>query len=95
MRLHSNSTSDRPFEVKTFAVYDADGAIVHVHSVVTVEGAQETSDAEAEQAALRNAEARGLDTSGLKTLAIDAQEVESGIRYRVDPASRSLRPVSE
>jgi hypothetical protein len=95
MRLHSNSTSDRPFEVKTYAVYDADGVIVHIHSVITVEGAQETSDAEAEQAALKHAEERGLDTSGLNTLAIDGQQVESGIRYRVDPVSRSLRPVSE
>ncbi len=95
MIVQSSSTgTDRIQSVKTYAVYDgADGAIVHAHSVVTVEGAEETSDEEVQQRALELASMHVADVGSLRTLRVDHTQLVKGVRYRVDPESLSLQPL--
>jgi|SRR5690242_10516334 hypothetical protein len=94
MIVQSSSTGADPIQsVRTYAVYDADGTIVHAHSVVTVEGADETPDDEVERRALELAAMHVDDMGSLRTLRVDQAELERGVRYRVDPKSRSLQPL--
>ncbi len=93
MIVQSSTTgTDRIQSVKTYAVYGADGTIVHAHSVVTVEGAEETSDEEVQQRALELASVHVADVGSLRTLRVDQTQLAKGVRYRVDPESSSLQP---
>lgn len=92
MRVHSQSTAQDIRSVRSVAVFDTEGTIVHVHSVVTVEGADETPDEDIERRALELVAERGLERADLQTLPFGPDDVEDGVRYRVDPASRSLEP---
>jgi hypothetical protein len=90
MVVRSESTEQMRSSVTSCVVYDQKGAIVHVHSVVTVDGAKETPPKEVEKHALEMAADRGLETSGLHALHVHPDQLQPGVRYRVDPASRSL-----
>jgi hypothetical protein len=76
-------------------VFDpTDGKIRHIHEVVTLEGAEAVPDYEVEQRALSLAAQVGLDTSLdtslLKTIHIDPEELTPGERYAVDPDTMTL-----
>jgi hypothetical protein len=91
--VHSQATK-RVHSIRSFAAFDANGKIVHVHTVVTMEGAEETPLAEIEQRALDLAAERGFDRSELATLQLDPAKIEPDVRYRVDPRKRVLQPAS-
>lgn len=76
---------------QTYVVFDQAGTIVHVHSVVTAEGAEQRPRQESERRALELAVERGFDEASLAVVQIDPMQVEPGVRYRVDPASMALR----
>lgn len=67
------------------------GEIHHVHRIVTMEGAPDTSTAELEAQTLRIAKNLGLDTKRLHVLHVEANEFSERARYSVDPAKRTLR----
>ena len=72
-------------------VFDpSDGKIHHIHEVVTLEGAEAVSDYEVEQRAVSLAAERGLDSSVLKAIHIDPEELAPGARYAVDPDELTL-----
>jgi hypothetical protein len=77
--------------IRSCVVFDHDGTIVHTYSLVTVEGAAQRPLSEIERRALALAVGRGHDGPNLSVLHIDPDEVQPGVRYRVDPASRELR----
>ena len=94
MIVHSSTTGTvRIQSLKTYAVYRADGTIVHTHSVVTVEGAEETSDEAVQQRALELASKHVADVASLRTLRVDHTQLVKGVRYRVDLESSSLQPL--
>jgi hypothetical protein len=75
-------------------VFDAsDGKIHQIHEVVTLEGAEAVSDYDVEQRALSLVAERGLDSSTLKTINVDPEELEPSRRYAVDPDKSVLRPL--
>jgi hypothetical protein len=67
------------------------GEIHHVHRVVTMEGAPDTSQAELEAKTLRVAKNLGLDTKRLQVLHVEANEFAERARYSVDPLKRTLK----
>jgi hypothetical protein len=72
-------------------VFDpTDGEIHQIHEVVTLEGAEAVPDYEVEQRALSLAAQRGLDSSVLKAIHIDPEELAPGARYAVDPDKLTL-----
>lgn len=78
--------------LKCCVLFDpADGVIHHVHRVVTMEGAQETSESELEARTLHLAKRKGLDTGRLQVLHVDPAVLARG-HHRVDPATRTLVP---
>lgn len=82
--------------VQCCVVFDpTDGEIHHIHDVVTFEGGEAVSDYEVEQRALGLAAERGLDSSTLKTIHVDPEQLEPGRRYAVDPDRSALVPRSE
>jgi hypothetical protein len=90
MYLRSQSTKGIR-STQTYVVFDQAGTIIHVHSVVTVEGGEEKPRQESERRALELAVERGFDEASLAVIQVDAERVEPGVRYRVDPASMTLR----
>jgi hypothetical protein len=76
-------------------VFDpSDGEIQHVHSVVTMEGADETSDDELMQRALSLARERlategGTYSGDLEAILVDPTDLKP-VPYRVDVQNRSL-----
>ena len=68
----------------------ANGAIAHVHRVVTMAGAKETPRDEIEARTLRLAKELGLKTGKLEILHVDADHLRPGMRYAVDPKTRKL-----
>lgn len=90
-----SSSTEGIRSVKTYAVYNAEGTIVHAHSVVTIEGADETPDEEIERRALELAAMHVDDADSLRTLRVDQAELERGVRYRVDPETDSLQPLEK
>jgi hypothetical protein len=73
-------------------VFDStDGTIRHIHDVVTFEGGEAVSDYDVEQRALSLAAERGLESSTLKTLRVDPEELEPSRRYAVDPENLVLK----
>ena len=95
MIVQSSSTmgTSRIQSVKTYAVYDAAGTIVHAHSVVTVEGAHETTDEDVQRRALELASRHVADVRALRTLRVEQTQLVKGVRYRVDLESCSLQPL--
>jgi hypothetical protein len=93
--------------VKACVVFDtASGEIQHVHQVVTMEGAEETSDDEVKRRALLFARQRlesGTALPGeqavravqgeLEAVEVDPSQLEVARPQRVDPGTRSLVPV--
>ena len=90
MHLRSQSTKGVR-STQTYVVFDQAGTIIHVHSVVTVEGAEEKPRQESERRALELAVERGFDEASLAVIQIDPEQVEPGVRYRVDLASQMLQ----
>jgi hypothetical protein len=74
-----------------------DGTIRHVNRVVTVEGADATSEKEMEARTLRLAGSLGLDTTQLQPLHVSPESLVAGKLYRVDVKTRTLaeRPRGE
>jgi len=67
-----------------------DGNIQHVHRVVTMEGAPDTSKADLEAQTLKLAKDLGLDTGKLQVLHVEESALEGPGRYAVDPKARTL-----
>jgi hypothetical protein len=77
--------------VKCCVLFDGKtGAIRHVHHVVTIEGAAETSDAEMEARALKLAKDHGIATAKIQIAHVDAKAFAERARYKVDTKTRAL-----
>jgi len=68
----------------------SDGAIRHVHRVVTVQGVEEPSADEIEKRTRHLAKELNLDVSSLHALHVEVSSIKPGIRYAVDPSKRRL-----
>ena len=80
----------RVVDVKTVVVYRAqDGHILHLHEVVTLEGAKPPAPDDVEKTALAHAADRGQRT-GVATLHVAPIAFKPETGYRVDPAARKL-----
>jgi hypothetical protein len=92
MHIHSQSTqsTQRIHSTQSYVVFDRAGTIIHTHTVITVEGAQERPSAEVERRVLELATRRGFEEADLGVIRVDPEQVEPGVRYRVDPAARIL-----
>ncbi len=92
--MEGNRSTDAPRvqSVQTCVVFDqTDGTIQHIHDVVTFEGGEAVSDYDVEQRALSLAAERGLESSTLKTIHVDPEELEPSRRYAVDPENLVLK----
>ncbi|WP_156750863.1 hypothetical protein [Mycobacterium sp. 852013-50091_SCH5140682] len=87
----SSTGSQNVQSINCCLLFDPQGAIHHVHRVVTMEGAPATSQAELEAQTLRVAQNLGLDTSRLQVLHVGPNEFSERAHYSVDPAKRTLR----
>lgn len=88
----SSTGSQNVKSVSCCLLFDPQGGqIHHVHRVVTMEGAPDTSQAEVEAQTLRVAKNLGLDVKRLQVLHVGANEFSERARYSVDPAKRTLR----
>jgi hypothetical protein len=77
--------------VKCCVLFDPkNGAILHMHRVVTMEGAAETPDKLVEERTRQLAEGLGLDVASLELLHVDAKVIQPGVKYTVDRGKRSL-----
>jgi hypothetical protein len=80
--------------IKSCLLFDAkDGEIRHVHHVVTLHGAAETSRSQIEKRALALAADFGLDVKRLRSLYVEGDELETGSRYKVDVKSGRLSKI--
>ena len=81
--------------VRCCVLFDAkDGEIRHVHHVVTLHGALETSRAEIEKRAFALAADLGVEVNRLRSLHIEGDELQAGSRYnKVDPSGRRLKKI--
>ena len=72
------------------------GTICHVHRVVTMEGAKNTSEQEMEARTLHLAKELGLNVENLHIVHVDSRVFAPGMRYSVNPQTRKLvgTPVS-
>ncbi len=94
MQISQPTGSPRVQSVQTCVVFDStDGTIQHIHDVVTFEGGEAVSDYDVEQRALSLAAERGLESSTLKTIHVDPEELEPSRRYAVDPENLVLKPL--
>ena len=105
----SGSTGYQVQSVQACVVFDtASGEIHHVHQVVTIEGAEPTSDDEVKQRALSFARQRlesGTPLPGeqtvrnvegeLEALQVDPSLVDRIRPQRVDPKTRTLVPIEQ
>jgi hypothetical protein len=77
--------------VKCCVVYDSkDGSIRHVHRIVTVEGGTETPEERIVERTLELTTDLGIDRATVRTLRIDENALQPGVRYVVDIAKGSL-----
>jgi hypothetical protein len=77
--------------VKFCVLFDpSDGAIRHTQRVVTLDGADETPEEQIEKRTLMLATELGLEVKKLKVLHFDAEDIEPGKRYAVNPATGRL-----
>jgi hypothetical protein len=81
---------------KCCVVFDSkDGRIRYVHSVITMEGADETPDDAVAKRALKLASDFGIDTDGVKTLHIDPSSLKPNVEYAVNLKTGSLTAVGK
>ncbi len=81
----------RIVSAKSCVVYDkVKGRILHVHHVLTIEGAQEASDSDVEKKAVELATSRGIKPAKISVLSVDPKLLESHARYKVDVKKRVL-----
>jgi len=66
------------------------GRIFHIHHVVTMPGAKETSKPEMESRIVELAKERGVYTDRLQLLHVDPKEIVRGARYLVNPKTLKL-----
>lgn len=92
--------SDERFELQPASpvpricvVYDAAGAVVHLHQIIALPGAPEATDTELAAEALEQAGYRSGNVKGLRTLVVDRDTVDRVTAYRVDPKKRALVPI--
>ena len=91
MKRSETTGASRVQSVQCCVVFDSsDGEIHQIHEVVTLEGAEAVPDNEVEQRALSLAAERGLDSSTLKAIQVDPEELEPNRRYAVDPDKMAL-----
>jgi hypothetical protein len=109
LNIMSGSTGYQVRSVQACVVFDTEsGEIHHVHQVVTMEGAEATSDDEVKQRALSFARQRlesGTPLPGEQTVRpvegeLDALQVDPSLvdrtrPQRVDPRSRRLVPIEQ
>jgi hypothetical protein len=67
-----------------------DGAILHMHRVVTMEGAADTPDEVVAERTRQLAKGFGLDVASLELLHVDANLLQPDVKYTVDLDKRSL-----
>jgi hypothetical protein len=86
-----SSGAPRVLSEKCCVLFDPkDGAILHVHRVVTMEGAAETPDHLLEARARQLAKGFGLDVASLELLHVDPTVIQPGVKYTVDQGKRCL-----
>jgi hypothetical protein len=82
------------FEVKSVkccVLYDpSNGEIRHVHRIVTMDSAYETSTKDLEERTLKMASELGTNITSMKLLHIDEKMIESGKKYKVDVNNQRL-----
>jgi hypothetical protein len=77
--------------IRCCILYDSkDGTIRHLHRVVTMQGAPETSESDMEKQTIELAKDLSLDTGQLQVLHVDQSVISERARYSVDPKSRTL-----
>jgi argonaute-like protein implicated in RNA metabolism and viral defense len=88
---HVHTGKHQVRSVKCCVVYDSkDGTIRHVHRIVTVEGADETPEHHVVERTLELATDLGIDRATVRTLRVDDNALQPGVRYAVDIAKASL-----
>ncbi len=91
MQTHTLAGTPSTRSVRTCAVFDpSDGRILHLHSVVTLEGAEERSADEIERRALALAAERGIDAGSVGTVHLEPGQLRPGHRYRIDTETKAL-----
>ena len=97
MRVQTEGTGNAEVRgIRSGVLFDpSDGTILHVHTVVTMEGAAETSDEELKRRTLTLASDRGIEAQSVDLLYVDPTELEAHPRYRVNPDTRSLEVVRQ
>jgi hypothetical protein len=77
--------------VRCYVVFNrSDGKILHVHQVVDLEGAAETSDDEGRNKALKLAVGRGAMATAVDVLQVEADSIKPGAHHAVNTLKRSL-----
>jgi hypothetical protein len=87
--ISTGETSIR--SVKCCVLFDpADGAIHHVHHVVTIDGADEISDSALEKRTRGLAQELGIEVGRLELLHVDAANLKPGTRYGVETGKKRM-----
>src|SRR5678815_4232372 len=82
--------------IKCCILFDpSDGAICHTHRVVTLDGADETPKEQIEKRTLKLAKELGLEVKKLQVLHINANDIEPGKQYAVNPTTHRLVEVDK
>jgi hypothetical protein len=82
--------------VKCCILYDpANGEIYHVHRIVTMDNAYETTTKDLEERTLKLASEHGINITSMKLLHIDERMIESGKKYKVDVNNQRLEEIKE
>jgi hypothetical protein len=79
-----------PISHKICVLYNAEGAILHIHRVVTLLGGRTVPDEEVEARAKELASEAGHDIAVLHTLRVAAERYDRLATYRVDVAKKEL-----
>ena len=80
--------------IKCCILFDpSDGEIRHTHRVVTLDGADETPKDQVEKRTIKLAEELGLEVKKLQMLHVNADDIEPGKQYTVNPATHCLAEV--
>ena len=80
--------------VKCCVLYNrSDGKIHHLHRVLTIKGADETSKKDVEQRTLELAKELGINMEAMKLLDVDESSIEPGKRYVVDVNNQRLKEI--
>jgi hypothetical protein len=81
----------KPESVRVCVLYDpSDGRIVHQHEIVGFPGAERVNDEYLTSRAYATAARLGHNTSALRTLHLDVQDLSNEKAYRVDPETLRL-----